>query len=340
MQPQKLFEKEIKHNTNRRKFLKTLTVLSVTPSILYGNGFSKNQTIPRIGYINGKSALNLETYFKDELVKLGFRNGENIHIEERLIPANTPSGGAVEELTKMDLSLIVAGALPFALAIRKSNPQMPMVIATCPGMVSNGFAESLEHPGGIYTGLDELSPGVTSKRLQLLKDAVPGIKNVALLSTTPGIGGHEIQLAEAEKTAKTLGIAVKPYRASTLEELEKALNDLVSDGMDGMLNFYGGLSWGNHKLIVDFAMQNRIPAIYQANVFTNAGGLMAWASDYTQQLRETAHYVEKILKGARPGDLPVKYADKYYLTLNAGTAKKLGIKFSKELLAAASKIIE
>jgi putative ABC transport system substrate-binding protein len=325
----------------RRQFVKMLSLVSIAPSILYGNGFSKRQTIPRIGYLNGKSALNLETYFIDELKMLGFIEGKNIHIEQRLVPSNSTNGASMAaELAKMDLSLIVVGALPFALEVREINPKMPMVIATCPGMVSNGFAESLEHPGGIYTGLDELTPGVTSKRLQLLKAAVPGIKNVALLSTTPGIGGHEIQLAEAEKTAKKLGIAVKPYRASTLEELEKALNDLVSDGMDGMLNFYGGLSWGNHKLIVDFAMQNRIPAIYQANVFTNAGGLMAWASDYTQQLRETAHYVEKILKGARPGDLPVKYADKYYLTLNKKAASNIGINFPKELIRKANKIIE
>ena len=330
----------MKHNTTRRKFLKTMSVLSVAPAILYHSSFSKKQTIPRIGYLNGAGDLHLETFFKEELFKLGFRDGENIHIEERLIPANTSDGSAIAELAKMDLSLIVAGALPFALAIRKNNPKMPMVIATCPGMVSNGFAESLEHPGGIYTGMDELPPGVTAKRLQLLKAAAPGITLVALLSTTPGKGGHEIQLSEAEKTAATMGVQVKPYRAASLEQLEKALKDLVSDGMNGMLNFQGGLSLANRKLIVDFAAQNRIPAIYQATAFAESGGLMTWAPDLPQQLREAAHYVEKILKGAKPGDLPVKHPEKYYLTLNTATAKMLGIQFSKELLAEASKIIE
>ena len=340
MQPQDVFEKEMNHNPSRRKFLEILSVLSVAPAILSLSSFSKKQTIPRIGYINGKGDLHLETFFKEELFKLGFRNGENIHIEERLIPANTSADDAIAGLAKMDLSLIVAGALPFALAIRKNNPNMPLVIVTCPGMVSNGFAKSLEHPGGIYTGMDELTPGVTAKRLQLLKTAAPGVTRVALLSTTSGVGGHEFQLAEAEKTAAMLGIEVKAYRASSLEQLEKGLNNLVSDGMNGMLIFQGGLALANRKLIADFAANKRLPTIYTQMVYVELGGLMAWAPDLPQQLREAAHYVEKILKGAKPGDLPVKHPEKYYLTLNTATAKMSGIQFSKELLAEASKIIE
>jgi putative ABC transport system substrate-binding protein len=243
------------------------------------------------------------------------------------------------ELAQMDLSLIVVGALPFALEVRKNNPNMPMVITTCPGMVSNGFAETLEHPGGIYTGMDELPTGVTIKRVQLLKEAAPAVTRLALLSTTPGTGGHEIQLSEAQKTAATLGIEVKPYRASSLPQLEKALKDLISDGMHGLLNFQGGLSLANRKLIVDHAEENKIPAIYQATLFTEAGGLMSWAPDLLQQYREAAHYVNEILKGAKPGDLPVKHPEKYYLTLNASSAKKIGLTFPENILAQASRVL-
>lgn len=328
----------MKHNTTRRKFLKDISLLAAMPSIFPGNIFWKKQ-IPNIGYFNGDIPV-LTNSFIEELQKLGFKEGKNIRIEKRLQQPNSDVILMAAELAKMDLSLIVAGALPFALLIRKNNPKIPMVIGTCPGMVSNGFAESLEHPGGIYTGMDELPPGVTAKRLHLLKAAVPDIIQVALLSTTPGTGGHEVQLAEAEKTAATLGIKVKPYRAASLEQLEKALDDLVKDGMHGMLNFQGGLSIGNRKMIVDFVASNKIPAIYQATMFAEAGGLMTWAPDLEQQFREAAHYVAKILKGAKPGDLPVKHPEKYYLTLNTATAKMLGIQFSKELLAEASKIIE
>ena len=216
---------------------------------------------------------------------------------------------------------------------------MPMVIATCPGMVSNGFAESLEHPGGIYTGMDELPTGVTTKRVQLLKEAASNVTRIALLSTTPGTGGHETQLSEAEKIAATLAIEVKPYRASSLQQLEKALMDLVNDGMNGLLSFQGGLSLANRKLIVDHVEQNKIPAIYQATLFTEAGGLMSWAPDLLLQYREAARNVSKILKGAKPGDLPVKHPEKYYLTLNTTAANNIKLTFPDIILAQASRVL-
>ena len=133
---------------------------------------------------------------------LGYSTGENIHIETRLGRANTNDLAVhTTELAGMDLDFVVVAALPHALAMRQANPGMPMVIITCPGMVSNGFAESLERPGGIYTGMEELPPGVTRTRLQLLKRAAPSASRIALLSMTPGRSGHETQFAEAELAA-------------------------------------------------------------------------------------------------------------------------------------------
>jgi putative tryptophan/tyrosine transport system substrate-binding protein len=328
------------HLTTRREFVKSLSLLSIAPSILYGNSFVK-KAVPRIGFLNGAGVLQLENAFKDELQKLGFKEGENIHIEQRLARPNMDDAAVMAaELARMDLSLIVAGSLPFAIEVRRNNPKMPMVIATCPGLVSNGFAKSLKHPGGIYTGLDELPEGITAKRMQLLKVAVPTATRIGLLSSTPGTGGHEIQLAEAEKTAARLGIEVKAYRATSLQQLENALDSIVSDGMNAMLSFQGALTLANRNMIVDFIAKNRIPAIYQQAAFTDIGGLMAWAPDIAQQFREAAHFVEKILKGAKPGDLPAKHPEKYYLTLNKAAASKIGISFPKELLAEAAKVIE
>src|SRR5204863_1631651 len=163
----------------------------------------------------------------------GYVEGENIAVEKRISRVNAPDLAAqAAELARMDLDLIVAAALPHALEVRKDNPAMPMVIATCPGLVSNGFAKSLKHPGGIYTGIDELPPGVTAKRLRLLKTAAPMVSRVGLLSTTPGHGGHEAQLADAEQAAKLLRLTVKPYRAKTLSELEAGLASIVSDRLD------------------------------------------------------------------------------------------------------------
>lgn len=329
------------HFATRREFVKTLSLLSIFPSAWQKNTFASKAAMPRIGFFSGAGVMNLEKAFTEELQTLGFTQGTNIDIQIRLARPNTNDMAVMAaELLQMDLSLIVAGSLPYALEVRKNNAKMPMVIATCPGMVSNGFAKTLEHPGGIYTGMDELPAGVTTKRLQLLHAVVPAAKRIALLSTTPGVGGHETQLAEAEKTAAGLGITVKPYRVASLAELEKALPAIANDGTDGLLTFQGAVSIANRKMIVDFMTEKRIPAVYQATLFAEVGGLMSWAPDLPQQFREAAHFVDKILKGAKPGDLPAKHPEKYYLTLNKAAASKIGISFPKEVLAQAAKVIE
>ena len=330
------------HNLKtRRTFLQQLTFLAcAAPGMTLFKNHLQPLSIHRIGYFSGVGYPQLEAAFIEELGKLGFSEGQNIFIDRRFSRPNTTDTIIMAaELAKMDLPLIFVAALPLALEVRKVNPAMPMVIGTCPGMVSNGFAQSLEHPGGIYTGMDELPTGVTSKRVQFLKTGAPNVTRIALLSTTPGRGGHETQLSEAEKTAAELGIEVKPYLAASLVEIEKALSNIVTDGMNGMLSFQGGLALSNRKLIVDFAAQHRIPAIYQATLFAEAGGLMAWAPDLVQQFREAAHFVEKILKGAKPGDLPIKQPANYYLTVNKSAAKKIGLIFPEELLAQATHVL-
>ena len=295
--------------------------------------------VSRIGFLSGAVPTLIKS-FEKELSRLGYIEGENLVIERRISRPNTSDTAAhAAELARMNLDLIVAGALPQALEVRKANSAMPMVIATCPGMISNGFAKSLKRPGGIYTGMDELPPGVTAKRLRLLKTAAPKVSRVALLSTTPGRGGHEAQLADAERVAKSLRLIVKPYRATSLKELEMALAAIVADGMEGLANFQGGLSLANRQLIVDFAARNHLPAVYQAMFFVESGGLMAWAPNQEDQYRETARYVDKILKGASPGDLPIQYPNRYYLTINKSAAQSLGLVLPKSLIARADQVL-
>jgi putative ABC transport system substrate-binding protein len=187
--------------------------------------------------------------------------------------------------------------------------------------------------------MDELPPGVTAKRLQLLKTAAPDVSRVALLSTTPGRGGHETQLADAEKAAQSLEITLKAYRATSLKEIEAALAAIVTDRMDGLLNFQGGLSLANRQLIVDFAARHRLPAIYQALFFVESGGLLAWAPDQEEQYREAARYVDRILRGAKPGDLPVHFPDRYYLAINQRAARALDLTLPPALVAQADKVL-
>jgi len=295
--------------------------------------------VKRIGLLMGSETTTIDA-FNNELRRLGYVDGKNIAVETRITRPNSPDTAKyAAELGIMDLDLVVVAALPGALEMRKANPAMPMVIATCPGMVSNGFASSLEHPGGHVTGMDELPPGVTAKRMTLLKTAAPAISRIALLSTTPGRGGHETQLADAERAAEELGVSVKPYRAASLIELETALTALTNDGMNGLLTFQGALSLFNRKLIVDFAAKHVIPAIYQATLFAEVGGLMAWAPDLSEQFTMAARYVDQILKGANPGDLPIRHPSRYYLTINAGAAKGLGLALPAAMLAQADRVL-
>lgn len=326
---------------SRRAFVRDVILLGCAfQSLASCTHHARRPRVHRIGFFIGSGYAPLIAAFKDQLRGLGYVEGENIIIEMRLSGSNTselPTQAA--ELAQMDLQLIVAGALSFALEVRKANPAMPMVIGTCPGMISNGFAQSLEHPGGNVTGIDELPPGVTTKRLTLLKTAAPKVSRVALLSTTPGRGGHETQLADAEHAATTLGISVSPYRAASLGELQSAFAEIVNDGMDGLLSFQGGLALSNRQLIVDFAAEHRLPAIYQATLFAEAGGLMSWAPNLENQYREAARYVDKILRGANPGDLPITYPATYYLTINAGAGQRLGLTLPPALLSQAARVL-
>jgi putative tryptophan/tyrosine transport system substrate-binding protein len=321
---------------NRRTFVRQLTLLATgLPSATFAQDVTRRQY--RFGLLAGNEP-SLIAAFRDELRKLGYVEGENLTIQSRLYERSTSdiaSGAA--ELAHLDL--VVAASLLSALELRKANPAVRMVIATCPGMISNGFAASLERPGGRVTGMDELPPGITKKRLSLLKSTVPAIGRVALLSTTPGRGGHETQLAEAEQAAADLHVVVKPFRASSLPELETALRAIADQRMDGLLSFQGGLAVLNRQVIVDFAAQHRLPAIYQATLFAEAGGLMAWAPDLEEQFRAAARYVDQILKGAEPGDLPIRHPARYYLTLNASAAKALTLSIPQDVLAQADRVL-
>jgi len=327
-------------NYSRRWFVSRLGRFGCTLPLTALGQRVESRRLRRVGLLIGAGFPTIIKAFDDEMLRLGYVEGENIVIERRTSrPNSSDTVAQAAELAHQKLDLIVAVALPWALEVRKNNPAMPMVIGTCPGMVSNGFAKSLKHPGSIYTGIDELPPGVTAKRLRLLKTAAPKVSRVALLSTTPGHGGHEAQLADAEAAAKSLHLQVKPYRATTLGELEAGLAAIASDRMDGLLNFQGGLSLANRELIVDFAAKNRMPAIYQSAFFTEVGGLMAWAPHQEGQYREAARYVDKILKGASPGDLPIRYPGRYYLTINKSAARGLGLELPPALLTKADRVL-
>lgn len=319
----------------RRAFVTRLAVFGgAIPVVAFANQ-AERPRVRRIGLAFGDDPEGGVAAFRETLRELGYVEGQNLVIEAR----NALRTPAAAELARMDLELVVVHALPLALEARAANPAMPLVIVTGPGLISNGLAKTFERPGGNATSIDELPPGVTAKRLELLKTAAPTVARVALLSTTPGRGGHEAQLADAQEMAAKLSVTVKPYRATSLAALEHALVAIGADGMNGLLNFQGGLSYVNRQLIVDFAARHRLPAIYQATAFAAAGGLMTWAPDLVDQFRTAARYVDQILKGANPGDLPIRYPSRYYLTLNNTAARNLELVFPPALLSKADRVL-
>ena len=327
------------YSARRRAFVADMLRFTAVLPLIDWSAAVAHQRVPRIGFMSGAEP-SLIASFEDEMRKLGYSAGKNIQIEMRIARRNTNDTAVhAAELGAMDLDFVVVAALPQALALRQVNPKMPMVIITCPGLVSNGFAKSLERPGGIYTGMDELPPGVTRKRLQLLKRAAPSISRVALLSTTPGRGGHETQLADAEQAARELGFRVTAYRAASVDEITTALDAIRRDRMDGLLNFQGGLSLANRQMIVDFAAAHRLPAVYQSLFFVESGGLMAWAPDQREQYRSGARYADQILKGKKPGDIPARHPEPYQLYLNKRAAVVIGLELPAELVASADKVL-
>jgi len=321
----------------RRSF--SIAVVScVLPAIGRANQLPRGP-LRRIGLLVGDDPEGGVAAFRQTLRELGFVEGHNLAIETQETVSPRSGTDPAADLARMDVELVVAHSLPGALATRAANPAMPMVIVTTPGFVNNGFAKTLERPGGNVTGIDELPPGVTARRLELLKAAAPAVSRVALLSTTPGSGSHEIQLADAQQAAATLAVTTKAYRATSVAELKQALAAVVTDNMNGLVNFQGGLSYVNRHLIVESMAKAGVPAIYQATVFAEAGGLMAWAPSLVDQFRTAAGYVAQILNGARPGDLPVRHPSRYYLTLNNTAARNLGLVVSSALLAKADRVL-
>lgn len=324
---------------SRRAFVTHLAALGGALAATSRTPHAQLRRVRRIGAVIGDDPEGGFAAFKARLRELGHIEGDNLLIEMRETLRSTPGANPAAELVRMDLDLVVIHSLASALAARAANPAMPLVVVTTPGFVTNGFAKTIEHPGGNITGIDELPPTVTATRLELLKTAAPSVSRVALLSTTPGTGAHEIQLADAQAAAVRLGVTVEPFRATTVAELDNALATIAAKGMNGLLNFQGGLSYVNRQRIVDFAAKHRIPAIYQATVFPAAGGLMAWAPDLVDQFRIAAGYVDQILRGAKVGDLPIRYPSRYFLTLNKTAAANLGLQFPPALLAKADRIL-
>src|SRR5215471_16991356 len=242
------------------------------------------------------------------------------------------------ELVRIPVNVIVTESTSGTLAAFDATRTIPIVMATTGGdPIALGLAKSLSRPGGNVTGTNFLA-GLSEKRLQLLKQAFPGVQRVAVLAN-PKDAISVSEMPKAEMAAARVGVRLLPFAASTPAELH-ALAPSALSGSDGLLVMPGGMFWNDRATIIGIASMARVPAIYPEREYADDGGLIAYGPNVPEHFRLAAGYVDRILRGERPGDLPVQQPTKYHLIINLKTAKALGLTVPPTLLATADEVIE
>jgi len=325
----------------RRTFLFASGALLVAPFSTRAQPRGKTY---RIGYLQTATPdeqAPLTNAFDDGLRELGYVEGRNIVIERRFAwgsQERLPELAA--ELVRMDVDVIVTGANIVIAAVKRATSTIPVVMATSRDPVGSGFVASLARPGGNITGLTgDPTPEVQSKRLELLKETVPGASRVALL-VNPLAPAAQTYRNAVESAAGKLGVSLLIVEARGRSEFEDAFATMARGRADALVVLPDPVFFTARVQIVELAKKYRLPAVYHAAEVVEAGGLMSYGASLADQFRRAAAYVDKILKGARPGDLPVEQATKFELAVNLRTAKALGVVFPKDLLRRADQVIE
>jgi putative ABC transport system substrate-binding protein len=301
--------------------------------------------VPRIGYLATSDAARESARAEGirlALRELGHIEGQNIAIEYRhakgkvdLVPE------LAGELVRLKVDIIlVSGGTRTIRAAKNATRTIPIVMTGLTGdPVEAGLVESLARPGGNVTGLSSLSRELAGKRLELLKEAVPKIARVAVLYE-PAILGSLPEVREVlPAAARALGLTVRSWEVRAADGFDKVLASLNKQRPDGLYVSGGPLMTNNQKRIADFALKSRLPSTYPYREAVDVGGLMSYAADLADSYRRVAYYVDRILKGAHPADLPVEQPRKFELVINLKTAKQIGLTIPPEVLARADRVI-
>ncbi len=301
--------------------------------------------IARIGYLGGNWAANphLPEAFRQGLRDLGYVEGRNVVIEYRDAEGKIERLPALAaELVALKVDVIVAPNTPAALAAKQATRTLPIVFAGVADPVTSGLVESLARPGGNVTGLSILAPELVGKCLELLKQAVPGVTQVAVLWQPGGLGERteKDQLKEADLAARALGVRVQFAEARGPADIDRAFSDMTRARAGALTVLTSSMFFSERRRLVDLAAKNRLPTVYPWREGADAGGLMAYGPNIADLFRRAASHVDKILKGAKPGDLPVEQPTKFELVINLKTAKALGLTIPQSLLLRADQAIE
>src|SRR5262245_39359298 len=299
--------------------------------------------VARIGYLDSGTASGsavLVEVFRQELSKLGWIEGKSIAIEYRFAEQkNERLPELAADLVRLKVDLIVVVSPSPALAVKKATTTIPVVMTAVGDPVGLGLVASLGRPGGNVTGNSSLSPELITKRLEILKDAVPKLARVGLLRPPGGGLIICVVLKELRPAAQVLKLKLEEIQVDA-KGLESAFQTAKQKQVGALMTYTSVLFFAERKLIVELATKHRLPAIYFQREFVDEGGLMSYGADFIDLYRHAAVYVDKILKGAKPADLPVQQPTKFEFVINLKAAKQIGLTLSPEFLARANQVIK
>ena len=302
--------------------------------------------VPRIGYLHPGSAATASAprmdAFRQGLRDLGYFEGKNIVIEWRYADGKTEAEGLPDlaaELVRLKVDVMVTTGTPAVQAIKRASATIPIVFAVISHPVENGIVASFARPGGNVTGLTILTEELSGKRLELLKETVPNVTRIGVLSdlTNPT---QALEWKEILSAAQVLGVKLQSLELRSSNDFDSAFKEALRKRAQALITLPQPLMNSHRNLIVGFAAKNKLPAIYPAPEFTDAGGLMYYGPVYTELFRRAATYVDKILKGTKPADLPVEQPTKFELVINLKTAKALGLTIPPVVMMRAQKVIK
>ena len=327
---------------DRRAFLAGAAALLAAPLAAETQQADK---VARIGYLGTRRGVSphLPEAFRQGLRDLGYVEGRNVVIEYRNSEGkNERLPALAAELVALKVDVILAAATPHALAAKQATRTIPIVFAATGDAVADGLVASLARPGGNITGLSFFTPELVGKRLELLKQTVPGVSRVAVLWNPGGLGESTEKdvLKRAEVAARAIGVQLHFVEARGPADFDRVFSDMIRARAGALTVLTSAMLFEERKRLVDLVAKNRLPAVYPWREFVDAGGLMAYGPDLADLFRRAATYVDKILKGAKPGDLPVEQPTKFELVINLKTAKALGLTIPPSLLQRADQVIE
>src|SRR6266478_4536715 len=302
--------------------------------------------VPRIGYMSGSGDPKTPGFqveaFRQGLHDLGYIEGKNIVVEYRYIEGGLDSvPGLVAELVRLKVDVLVATVTETIRVAKQATETIPIVMVSPTDPVAAGFVDSLARPGGNITGVVRFTRELSSKRLELLKEAVPRISRVGVLWDGNAAPGPAIAFKEYEAAAHSLKLEFQSLEVRGPDpDVDSAFQAAAKGRANALIVVRNRVVDRHSKRIVDLAIKNRLPSVWEGSEFVEAGGLMSYSSDDPANFRRVATYVDKILKGAKPADLPVEQPTKFEFVINLKTAKQIGVTIPQSLLYRADKVIK